>query len=40
MYRIVDSELVEVFALSYDAMNLPRRWRSRSSGPQIPVDEV
>jgi toxin ParE1/3/4 len=39
MYRIVDPELVEVFALAYDAMNLPRRWRSRSSEPRIPVDE-
>jgi plasmid stabilization system protein ParE len=30
LYRIVHPELVEVFALAHDAMNLPRRWRSRS----------
>jgi plasmid stabilization system protein ParE len=31
MYRIVHDETVEVLALAYDAMDLPRRWRSRSS---------
>jgi toxin ParE1/3/4 len=33
LYRIVNSELVEVLALAYDAMDLPRHWRSRSEGP-------
>jgi toxin ParE1/3/4 len=33
LYRIVDPELVEVLALAYDAMDLPRRWRSRSETP-------
>ncbi len=39
MYRIVNRDLVEVFALAYDAMDLPRRWRSRSGDPPTPVDE-
>ena len=30
LYRIVHKDLVEVFALAHDAMDLPRRWRSRS----------
>lgn len=30
MYRVMDDETVEVLALAYDAMDLPRRWRMRS----------
>lgn len=33
MYRIVSDDLVEVLALAYDAMDLPRRWRARSGTP-------
>jgi toxin ParE1/3/4 len=29
LYRIVSPDLVEVLALAYDAMDLPRHWRSR-----------
>jgi toxin ParE1/3/4 len=30
LYRIVGADVVEVLALAYDAMDLPRHWRSRS----------
>lgn len=30
LYRIVDVDEVEVLALAYDAMDLPRRWRTRA----------
>lgn len=29
LYRIVDPDLVEILAVAHDAMDLPRRWRSR-----------
>jgi plasmid stabilization system protein ParE len=32
VYRIPDADLVEVLALAYDGMDLPRLWRARGSG--------
>jgi toxin ParE1/3/4 len=31
MYRLAEPDTVEVLALAHDAMDLPRRWRARSS---------
>jgi hypothetical protein len=34
LYRILDGgDLVEILAMLYDAMDLPRHWRSRSEEP-------